>query len=203
MADTRYRRAAGPASFTAAYLLAATIGAAASDNREFIFYIMVMLALVGLVVWMYRSLALSTGLLWCLSAWGLLHMAGGLTPVPETWPVHGDQHVLYSLWLIPDRLKYDQIVHAFGFGTTTWLCWQAMRWRWPATDATFGPLALCALAALGCGALNEVVEFIATLTLPQTNVGGYINTGWDLVANTAGAVIATILIRLAHASADD
>ena len=42
---------------------------------------------------------------------------------------------------------------------------------------------LCAAAGSGFGALNEVVEFIAVLTIPETNVGGYENTGWDLVAN--------------------
>jgi len=196
MGDARYRRAAGPAAFTAIYMLASAVDAVVRGNSEFIFYIFVMLVLIALVTWMYRSVAFSAGLLWCLSGWGLLHMAGGLVPVPESWPTHGEQRVLYSLWLIPDALKYDHLVHAFGFGTTTWLCWQAARSRWPDTRATFGPLTLCALAALGCGALNEVVEFIATLTIPETNVGGYINTGWDLVANTIGAVIAAVMIRL-------
>jgi hypothetical protein len=35
--------------------------------------------------------------------------------------------VLYSLWLIPKKLKDDQVVHVYGFGITTWLCWQALR----------------------------------------------------------------------------
>jgi hypothetical protein len=50
------------------------------------------------------------------SGWGLVHMAGGLIAVPETWPVNGEHRVLYSLWLIPDLLKYDHVVHAYGFG---------------------------------------------------------------------------------------
>lgn len=184
-------------------MLAAAGGALAGGNAEFLFYILVMGVLIGLVVWMLRRVPLSVGLMWCLSVWGLLHMAGGLVPVPAAWPIHGDQRVLYSLWLIPDALKYDHIVHAFGFGTTTWLGWQAVRARWPDARPTFGPIALCALAALGCGALNEVVEFIATLTLPNTNVGGYINTGWDLVANTVGAIIAAAAIRIAYAASSE
>ena len=43
---------------------------------------------------------------------------------------------------------------------------------------------------MGFGAANEVVEFIATRILPETNVGGYENTGWDLVFDLIGAVIA-------------
>jgi hypothetical protein len=46
---------------------------------------------------------------------------------------------------------------------------------------------------MGLGALNEVVEFIATLFL-ETNVGGYRNTGFDLIYNTVGATIAAFLI---------
>ena len=55
-------------------------------------------------------------------------------------------------------------------------------------------MVLSATAGLGFGALNEVVEFVATLLIPETNVGGYRNTGWDLVANLIGATIAATLI---------
>jgi hypothetical protein len=48
---------------------------------------------------------------------------------------------------------------------------------------------------MGFGALNEVIEFIAVLTIPNTNVGGYVNTGFDLVSNLVGCVIAAALIR--------
>ena len=34
------------------------------------------------------------------------------------------------------------------------------------------------------------------LTIPNTNVGGYENTGWDLVANLIGASIAALILRL-------
>jgi hypothetical protein len=54
---------------------------------------------------------------------------------------------------------------------------------------------LCAAGGMGFGALNEVIEFIAVLTIPNTNVGGYVNTGFDLVANLVGCVIAAVLIR--------
>ena len=61
---------------------------------------------------------------------------------------------------------------------------------------TLGLMVLSASAALGFGALNEVVEFVATLLVPETNVGGYRNTGWDLVSNLSGATIAATLIWL-------
>ena len=46
--------------------------------------------------------------------------------------------------------------------------------------------------------LNEMIEFIATLTIPETNVGGYNNTGWDLVFNLIGCALAAIIIRQGH-----
>lgn len=59
-----------------------------------------------------------------------------------------------------------------------------------------GLLTLCVAGGMGFGAANEVVEFFATLTIPGTNVGGYANTGWDLVANSAGCLIAAMAIRI-------
>jgi hypothetical protein len=186
--------------FTAAYLLAAAVGAVASGNSEFLFYILVMLVLVGLVAVLHLKMGLPAPALWALSIWGLAHMAGGLVPVPESWPVHGPNRVLYSLWLIPDRLKYDQVVHAYGFGVTTWICWlglkSTLRGFGVAVAPTVGRLLLVWAAGQGFGALNEVIEFVATLLVPETNVGGYRNTGWDLVSNLVGATLAVFAIAL-------
>lgn len=188
------------ASFTFAYLCAALILGLARGNLEFLFYIAVMLILIGVVWAAHRHIGLSGGTLWALSVWGLAHMAGGLLVVPESWPVQSQSRVLYTLWLIPGRLKYDQVVHAYGFGVTTWVCWQglraAIRRRAGEVTPTFGLLVLAAAAGIGFGALNEVIEFVATLLLPETNVGGYRNTGWDLVANLTGAALAASLIWL-------
>ena len=121
-------------------------------------------------------------------------------PIPDAWPRLGEKRVLYNLWLIPNLFKYDQLVHAAGFGLVTWICWMALRKafdrRGVPLSPTFGLLTLCVAAGMGFGAMNEVVEFIAVLALPGTNVGGYENTGWDLVANTVGCVIAAVLIAM-------
>lgn len=186
--------------FNSAYMLAAIGSSVAHGNQEFIFYIVVMLVLIGVMTLVHRVAGLTRGLLWALSIWGLLHMAGGLVPTPPGWPYNGDHAVLYSLWIIPERLKYDQIVHAYGFGVTTWLCWHALtasirrRFRIDLPPSG-GLLTLCGAAGTGFGAFNEVIEFIAVLTLPNTNVGGYENTGWDLVANLVGALVAALIIK--------
>ena len=193
-------------SFTAAYMLAAAAGAVASGNSEFLFYIAVMLVLVGLVAALHLKMGLHESALWALSLWGLAHMAGGLIPIPEGWPLHGPNRVLYSLWLIPDRLKYDQVVHAYGFGVTTWICWLGLKstlhGSGVAAAPTVGRMLLVWAAGQGFGALNEVIEFAATLLVPETNVGGYRNTGWDLVANLVGATIAVLAIVLLDRGSD-
>ena len=125
-------------------------------------------------------------------------------PIPAHWPQNTDagaSGVVYNLWIFPNHLKYDQVVHAFGFGITTWLCWQAVSSRTRSDNGealrpTLGIMTLCAAAGMGFGALNEIIEFIATLTLPKTNVGGYENTGWDLVYNMIGSIIAAVAISI-------
>lgn len=197
----------GVGLFTAAYLLAATWAAVAVGNVEFVFYLVVMGLLVAAVLAVHLRVGLSVGLLWGLSVWGALHMAGGLVPVPESWPIDGEIRVLYSWWIVPQGggggwLKYDQAVHAYGFGIATWLCWQGLvgaldrPGEGGVPRPSPGLMILVAVAGMGLGALNEVVEFIAT-RITVTNVGGYENTGWDLVYNALGASVAalTILVR--------
>lgn len=190
------------AVFTAIYMLVSLIAALILKNPEFIFYIAVMCILTVMVILVHLKIGMSIGALWGLSIWGVAHMAGGLMPIPASWPSHGESYVLYNLWLIPGLLKYDQLIHAFGFGIVTWICWQALTKAFAnsgvGVQPTFGLLSLCVAAGMGFGAANEVVEFIATILIPGTNVGGYQNTGWDLVANLVGCVIAAVSIRMVH-----
>lgn len=192
--------------FTVGYIIASVVTSIRHGNHEFVFYIVVMAVLIAVITLVHFRVGLTAALLWVLSFWGLLHMAGGLVPIPEVFADADGQSVLYSLWLIPHRLKFDQVVHAYGFGVTTWLCWHVLRTvtrdeQGRVLRPTFGLLVLCAAAGMGFGALNEVIEFIAVLTLPNTNVGGYENTGWDLVANLVGATVAAVLIRWRASSA--
>lgn len=191
--------------FTAGYLLPATLGAVLTGNLEFVFYIAVMLILMAVVMTVHHRVNFSDSILWGLSIWGLLHMAGGLAPAPASWPIDGEIRVLYSWWIIPNLLKYDQVIHAYGFGLTTMVCWHGLRTivlgnakGLKHLKPTPGMLILCSAASMGFGALNEVIEFTATLIATETNVGGYINTGWDLVFNMLGAVSASLLIWFAN-----
>lgn len=183
-------------AFTLAYIAGFFVWFLVTGNHEFIWYIATMVLFVALAAGSYRLAHFPPALLWALSLWGLAHMAGGGAPV-------GDG-VLYGVTLVPlygdggdfSLLKYDQVVHAYGFGVTTWLLWHLMQLHHP--DLRGGPLitVLPVIGAMGLGSLNEIIEFIAVLTFPDTGVGGYYNTALDLVFNAIGAVVAMAAIRL-------
>lgn len=173
-------------------LVGFSIYAIANGNSEFMFYGVVMVVLAVAVVaidWRVRFSAVAiAGLL----AWAVMHLAGGNVPVGDA--------VLYNYRPAPWLPKYDQATHAFGFAVATLVCWECLRGafqrRGASAKPTTGIAIACVLMGMGLGALNEVVEFVAVLTMPDTNVGGYTNTGWDLVSNLAGATAMGVYIRL-------
>jgi uncharacterized membrane protein YjdF len=114
-------------------------------------------------------------------------MAGGLIPFGEG--------VLYNAGLGDTVVHYDRVVHAFGFGVATIACWETLVAINPTVTLTPGTAVLVALMGMGVGAANEVVEFAAS-HLFASNVGGYENTGWDLVANLLGCTVASTLLYL-------
>ena len=105
--------------FNLSYLMLAVLSATFDANYEFIFYIGVVIVVILIVVYFHRRYGLSLALLWLMSFWGFWHMAGGLVDVPSHWPVDGESHTLYNLWLMEGRLKFDQAVP-----------WEASRKSW-------------------------------------------------------------------------
>jgi hypothetical protein len=184
------------ALFTFAYVIAFSAWFILGGNHEFVVYLVTMLLLILLVGRSLRSAEYPPAMLWALSLWGLMHMAGGGVPVGGS--------VLYNLQVIPlgppdgewTFLKYDQLVHAYGFGVTAWVLWHLMARHYPVLQGTWTIYVYPALAAMGLGAVNEIIEFIAVLSVPDTNVGGYLNTALDLVFNASGAVLAMVIVAL-------
>ena len=189
------------AVFVAAYLAAAAVAAIAQGNTEFLFYLLVMGVLIAFVVVMHARVGFSIGVLWALAVWGLLHLAGGTVPIPESLTDKGGMPVLYSLRIRPWLPRYDQVVHAFGFCVATFAGYEALRaavaGKGGRLRVTPGIAFACLCIGVGLGALNEVIEFTATLFM-ETNVGDYQNTGWDLVANLTGALVATLVVWQRH-----
>ncbi len=176
--------------FVIAFMSITTLMALNQGNHEFLFYGFTLLIIIFILVKLHRLVHFTKTTLWLLTIWGFLHMIGGTVPVsPEFVPDEGSA-VLYSFRLRPDLPRYDQIIHAFGFFSATIACWEIVR----ATLGAKPGLTLSIIAAImgmGLGALNEVLEFIAT-RFTETNVGGYTNTGWDLVSNTIGTICAGV-----------
>ena len=161
------------------------------QNYEFILYISIIVAVLLLVLFTNKKVGFSNLVLWGLTIWGILHMAGGSVII-------GD-HVLYKqiLWLFSSQyeiLKFDQFVHFFGFGVATMVMYELIKPLLGDRSGWVRVSIVIIMAGLGVGALNEIIEFIATVITPETGVGGYINTSLDLVSNLLGAMVAMVLI---------
>ncbi len=163
-------------------------------NYEFLLYVAVIVFFMAVIALTNDRVRYHLPILWGLVAWAVLHLCGGGIRV-------GDG-VLYGVMLAPlsktlPILRYDQFVHIVGFGVATLVMYHLLR---PLLRPGVRPgTALCivvAMAGLGVGGLNEIIEFIATVLVPETGVGGYLNTALDLVADLVGAVLAVVIIRL-------
>jgi uncharacterized membrane protein YjdF len=181
------RRHPALGAVTLAYLVGfAVFGAATGAPLTVPYAVVVAAGLVGVAVADDRA-RFSAGVLVGLCVWGAAHMAGGLVDL-------GGGRILYNATAAP-WLRYDNAVHFVGFGVAGVACWEALV-RHVAVDG-LGRRATAALVctfAMGLGAANEVVEFGASHLLDATNVGGYQNTGRDLVANLLGGLVAGVWV---------
>ncbi|HEU0129822.1 MAG TPA: hypothetical protein VFQ85_02385 [Mycobacteriales bacterium] len=152
-------------------------------------YLTVVLVCTAVGASVDRTIGFSDAALWLLVLTGTLHLCGGLLPNPA------GRGVAYEWWLVPGMLRFDQLVHLIGSVSATVVSWQIagswldLRRTPPRVQAT-----IAALAGLGKGALNEVLEFLIAVRLPRQHVGGYENTGWDLVFDVAGCVAAAAFL---------
>ena len=182
--------------FNLAYIIPFTIYYLSIKNYEFLWYVVVLVGFALLIGLTLRKTNFDYLALGGLSLWGLLHMTGGGLIVGE--------NVLYAfeVWKIANVgdtyfIKFDQFVHAFGFGVSTIVAYQLLKPRIKKMNLSL-LYGLCVFIAMGAGALNEVVEFIAVVVAPATGVGGYFNTGLDLVSNMIGSFIALFIIHLKY-----
>jgi putative membrane protein len=167
----------------------------ARQNYEFLLYVGVIIFFLILILLTNRKVIMPNAVLWGLTAWSLMHMAGG--------GLYIGGKKIYEIILIPlvgdpyYIFKYDQFVHIVGFGTATLVMYFLLKpllrdnlKQWTALSI------VVVMAGLGVGALNEIVEFLATVLVPDTGVGGYVNSSLDLVADLIGALGALVFIRL-------
>ena len=165
---------------------------AKNRNFEFMIYIVVIIFFMWLFIYTNKRVRYPSNVLWALTIWSILHMAGGGIKI-------GDD-VLYAKMIYEfigepySILKYDQIVHVYGFGVATLVMFHVIK---PILNHKYSwtrILIVISMAGLGLGALNEIIEFGATVLVPETGVGGYINTSLDSVFNLIGALVASTYI---------
>jgi hypothetical protein len=165
-------------------------------NYEFIIYVGVIIFFLILIGTTLDKINYTTGALVGLTVWSIMHMAGGGIVV-------GDGR-LYDVILIPLSQKYpifryDQLVHAWGFGTSTLVsfCLLEGHLKKPIKSSISLGIVLV-MAGLGFGAFNEIVEFAVSMAVPESGVGGYLNTSLDLCSNFVGAIGALFYIRFRY-----
>lgn len=149
-------------------------------------YVLTVSGLAALV-FMLRTKALPAPIAIAAGASAVVHLAGGLVQV-------GDD-VLYNTSPGPELLRYDHFGHALGVFVGALLVWEVLVRDAFAVTGRGSLVAVTMLAALGLGAVNEAVEFVATLAHGGSHVGGYTNTGWDLVTNTFAGLLAGVVIH--------
>lgn len=158
-------------------------------NIEFVIYVAVIVVIIGTVLLSAHRTEFPAWQLWLLSFWGLMHVLGGAVMI--------DGGVLfgYRIYLFLDLgkdfyiLKYDQVVHFYLYGLVATMSFFLLSRRSKARRRTLALFAV--LTAVGISALNEIMEFIISVAVPQNGVGGYVNSMLDLIFNLAGAVVAT------------
>ncbi|MHC4157734.1 MAG: DUF2238 domain-containing protein [Planctomycetota bacterium] len=165
-------------------------------NYEFVIYTGVIIFFIIVITATYFKVPYTDACLLGLTVWAILHMAGG------TLYINGTK--LYRLMLIPlsekyPVLRFDHAVHIWGFGVATITMYCLLRPLLKENLNRFAALSIVLImTGVGLGAFNETMEFIITQIVPETGVGGYLNTSLDLVSNFIGAILGMLYIRLRY-----
>jgi len=111
---------------TLAYIGVGALYFTREGNGEFIWYIATMLVILALVVLTIGKSSLPTWLLSLRSLWGLLHFLGGGLAVGGGVLY---SYVAFPIWLDGDFtvLRYDQVVHFYGFGLVALVIYDLLR----------------------------------------------------------------------------
>lgn len=164
-----------------------------SLNYEFLAYVGTIAIVTAVLFGTLRWTRFSSGIILGVTIWGLLHMLGG-----SVQTVDG---VLYAYRLFPFFdgggdfyiLKMDQVIHMFLYGVVGLMFYHLLTNIIGVQSYKVLIAAIAIFAAAGFSIINEIIEFLAAVNLPQTGVGGYENTVLDMIFNLAGAAIAVCL----------
>jgi len=91
-------------------------GFISKKNYEFIIYVAVIIFFILLIIFTNKKIYYPNPVLWGLTLWAVMHMAGGSLYIGGT--------KLYEVMILPlsknyPVFRYDQLVHIIGFGAAT------------------------------------------------------------------------------------
>ena len=129
------------------------------------------------------------------SVWLLMHLLGGAT--------HINGIRLYDVILIKmvesplSILRYDQFVHTFCYFVIALFMLAIVKYYSKEGKKNIFAIGLITvLAAVGIGAINEIIEFSTVVFFNAgAAVGDYYNNALDLVFNLIGALIAVLVSK--------
>ena len=160
-------------------------------NYEFIIYVGVIIFFLFLVALSIQKVSYTYAALVGLTVWSALHLAGGGVVV-------GDGR-LYDVMLIKlssnyPIFRYDQFVHMWGFAASTLVAFSLLR-KIISFPMDFSiPLNIVLIMA-------GLLEFLVDLAVPESGVGGYLNTSLDLCADLIGAILGMVYINFRYLGA--
>jgi len=162
--------------------------------------------LIGITAALDDRVRFSRRTIWMLAAWSVAHSAGGLLVLPSGT-------ILFAAWIVEGVVRFDQAVHLWTYFAVTFAGWEFLSWLlgeredrgilqapavttigWPGRAAT------AAVMACGIGALNEVVEQVVAENVAGLTSGGYANSVWDIMFNTAGAGAAATWLAITRSA---
>ena len=161
-----------------------------SLNYEFVAYAGTIAVVTAVLFGTLRWTRFSNSIIAGVTVWGILHMLGG--------SVMTSDGVLYAYRIFPFFdgggefyiLKMDQVIHAFLYGVIGLMFLHLLREIIGIKSHVVLVAFIAIFAAAGFSVINEIVEFLAAVNLPETGVGGYHNTVLDMIFNLLGAAVA-------------
>lgn len=160
-------------------------------NPEFLLYAVTLAGLIALLQASDRRFDYPVSARWLFLVWLLMHMGGG-------WISIGGKRlydaILVDLVAEPYHiLRYDQLVHSLCYFVLTPFVLRVMDHVAGGNTARGWRCVMGGLAAMGVGAINEVIEFGAVAGFGSEGVGDYYNNALDHVFNLVGVVAAVIV----------
>ena len=171
----------------------------ATGSPSTVGYVSSVIVIGAAIVWLRRA-ALPGLLAAGLAIAAIVTLAGGLVDVGHN-VLYNASIGPYSKTLGTHFLQYDHFAHAYVSFVVAHACWVMLAAPHARADHRHELVLMAAGTALGLGALNEMVEFLATVAHRGAHAGGYWNTGWDLVCNFIGAGAAGMIIAKSRAGA--